>query len=109
MWYQEYAFTNGNPAERRTPRHTWFWDGFVHVDPTKEATAQQIRLENNTTTLAAECAKDGRDYMSVLRQRAKEIKLMRELEIPIANDQPVQETQPEPDDGSEPEDGKKDE
>lgn len=109
MWYQEYAFTNGNPAERRTPRHTWFWDGFVHVDPTKEATAQQIRLENNTTTLAAECAKDGRDYMSVLRQRAKEIKLMRELEIPIANDQIVQETQPEPDDGSEPKDGKKDE
>ena len=109
MWYQEYSFTNGNPAERRTPRHTWFWDGFVHVDPTKEATAQQIRLENNTTTLAAECAKDGRDYMSVLRQRAKEIKLMRELEIPIANDQMVQETQPEPDDGSEPKDGKKDE
>lgn len=86
LWYQEYALAEGDPSERRTPRHTWFWDGFVHVDPTKEATAQQIRLENNTTTLAAECAKDGRDYMSVLRQRAKEIKLMREWDIPIAND-----------------------
>lgn len=86
LWYEEYALAEGDPAERRTPRHTWFWDGFVHVDPTKEAKAQQIRLENNTTTLAAECAKDGRDYMSVLRQRAKEIKLMRELDIPIAND-----------------------
>lgn len=42
LWYQEYAFAEGNPMERRTPRHTWFWDGFVHVDPTKEATAQQI-------------------------------------------------------------------
>ncbi len=31
----------------------------------KEATAQEKRLANNTTTLAAECAKDGRDYMSV--------------------------------------------
>jgi lambda family phage portal protein len=101
MWYREYVFAGGGFAERRTPRHTWFWDGFVHVDPTKEANAQQIRLENNTTTLAAECAKDGRDYMSVLRQRAKEIKLMRELEIPIANDQLVAEKQPEPDEGSE--------
>jgi hypothetical protein len=33
--------------------------------------------------LAAECAKEGRDYLSVLRQRAKEYKLMRELGIPI--------------------------
>ena len=101
LWYQEYAFAEGNPAERRTPRHTWFWDGFVHVDPTKEANAQQIRLENNTTTLAAECAKDGRDYMSVLRQRAKEIKLMRSLGIPIAGEEKAVENQPEPDDGSE--------
>ena len=85
MWFREYSLLH--PAGGyRTPRHTWFWDGFVHVDPTKEATAQQIRLENNTTTLAAECAKDGRDYMTVLRQRAKEISMMRELGIPIAGE-----------------------
>jgi len=82
-WYREYALAEGNPLEQRTPRHTWFWDGFVHVDPTKEATAQETRLLNHTTTLAAECAKDGRDYMSVLRQRSKEIKLMRQMGIPI--------------------------
>jgi capsid protein len=64
--------------------HCWFWDGFGHADPVKEASAQQIRLANNTTTLAAECAKDGRDYLAVLRQRAKELRLMRELEIPVA-------------------------
>lgn len=84
------------PAER----HTWFWDGFPHVDPGKEATAQEKRLANNTTTLAAECAKDGRDYMSVLRQRAKELKLMREWGIPVAGEEKNMEH--EPDDGSEP-------
>ncbi len=86
-WYREYALLGADSPERRTPRHTWFWDGFVHVDPTKEATAQQIRLANHTTTLAAECAKDGRDYMSVLRQRAKEFRLMRELGIPTSEDE----------------------
>ncbi len=86
MWYREYALVSAD-GNYRTPRHTWFWDGFVHVDPTKEATAQQIRLANNTTTLAAECAKDGRDYMTVLRQRAKEIQLMREYGIPITEEQ----------------------
>ena len=64
--------------------HLWFWDGFGHADPVKEATAQQMRLANNTTTLAAECAQDGRDYLAVLRQRAKELRLMREMEIPLA-------------------------
>lgn len=86
MWFREYSLVNPT-GEFRTPRHTWFWDGFVHVDPTKEANAQQIRLANHTTTLAAECAKDGRDYMSVLRQRAKEIKLMREYGIPVPGEQ----------------------
>ena len=103
MWYREYSLLRRNFRELQTPRHAWFWDGFVHVDPTKEATAQEIRLANNTTTLAAECAKDGRDYMSVLRQRAKEIKLMKELGIPINSASPeTGKQQPEPDDGSEP-------
>ena len=88
LWFREYSLTRPVMEDDllRTPRHTWFWDGFVHVDPMKEANAQAVRLTNNTTTLTAECAKDGRDYMSVLRQRAKEIKLMREYGIPIAGD-----------------------
>ena len=45
--------------------------------------AQEKRLANSTTTLASECAADGRDYLSVLRQRAKEIRLMRQLGIPL--------------------------
>lgn len=100
VWFREYQLTTMQPFA--TERHTWFWDGFPHVDPSKEASAQEKRLANNTTTLAAECAKDGRDYMSVLHQRAKELKLMRNLGIPVTGEQ-FTETPTEPeDDGSEP-------
>ena len=61
--------------------HQWFWDGQEHVDPGKEASAQQTRLLSNTTTLAAEYAAQGKDYEVELRQRASEIKLMKELGI----------------------------
>jgi len=66
-------------AEFTLLSHQWFWDGTEHVDPAKEANAQATRLTNNTTTLANEYAKQGRDWETELRQRAKEIALMREL------------------------------
>ena len=59
--------------------HQWFWDGTEHVDPAKEANAQEKRLNNNTTTLANEYARQGKDWETQLRQRAKEKELMREL------------------------------
>jgi lambda family phage portal protein len=59
--------------------HQWFWDGFEHVDPAKEASAQATRLQSNTTTLAAEFARSGLDWEAELRQRAREVALMREL------------------------------
>ncbi len=59
--------------------HQWFWDGTEHVDPAKEAKAQEKRLKNNTTTLAAEYARQGKDWETELHQRAKEKELMREL------------------------------
>jgi len=99
MWFREYSLTTMRTFP--TERHTWFWDGFPHVDPNKEATAQEKRLSNHITTLAAECARDGRDYLAVLRQRGKEIRLMRELGIPIDGEEKTA-NQPEPDDGSEP-------
>lgn len=60
-------------------RTQWFWDGLEHVDPLKEANAQATRLGNNTTTLAAEYARQGLDWENELRQRAKERALMDEL------------------------------
>jgi len=59
--------------------HQWFWDGHEHVDPAKEASAQATRLASHTTTLATEYARQGRDWESELRQRAKETALMAEL------------------------------
>jgi lambda family phage portal protein len=60
---------------------SWVWDGNEHVDPQSEASAQQMRLESNTTTLAAEYAKLGKDWEIELEQRARELERMRELGI----------------------------
>ena len=59
--------------------HDWMWDGQEHVDPLKEANAQAKRLENGTTTLASEYAKQGKDWETELRQRARELALIEEL------------------------------
>jgi len=68
--------------------HQWFWDGTEHVDPAKEATAQEKRLKNNTTTLADEYAKQGKDWETQLRQRAKEKQLIAELGLTEAEAAP---------------------
>lgn len=73
--------------------HTWIFDGWEHVDPQKEATAQKTRLGNLTTTLAAEYAKTGKDWEVELEQIAKERAKMKELgisvEAPSRDDTPV--------------------
>lgn len=61
----------------------------VHVDPAKEATAQATRLASNTTTLAYEYARQGRDWEEALRQRAKEVALMKELGLAPEQVQPT--------------------
>ena len=69
--------------------HQWFFDGTEHVDPAKEANAQATRLASNTTTLAAEYARQGKDWETELRQRAKEVALMKELGLTIAQATPA--------------------
>jgi lambda family phage portal protein len=83
-WLREAILIEGYlPSSLRrldsTFEHQWFWDGHEHVDPAKEANAQKIRLANHTTTLANEFARQGRDWEAELKQRAKELALMREL------------------------------
>ena len=58
---------------------SWTWDGHEHVDPTKESEAEAMQLETNTATLAEICSKRGKDWRVVLRQRAVEKQLEREL------------------------------
>lgn len=64
---------------KSSPEHQWFWDGNEHVDPAKEANAQETRLRNYTTTLAQEYSRQGKDWEAELRQRAREKNLMKEL------------------------------
>jgi lambda family phage portal protein len=82
-WLDEAALIKGLLPDGLPPvvewNWRWIWQGWEHVDPTKEADAQTIRLMNNTTTLADECSKVGADWREILRQRAAEKTLMREL------------------------------
>ena len=64
--------------------HEWYWDGHEHVDPAKEAQAQERRLANHTTTLTYEYAKRGIDVRVALETRAQELQLMKELGIPLS-------------------------
>jgi lambda family phage portal protein len=81
----EFAFLRG----LNSLPHQWFWDGTEHVDPAKEATAQERRLRNHTTTLADEYARQGKDWEVQLRQRAKERQLMVELGLADAQAAPA--------------------
>lgn len=54
------------------PAPTWMWRGREHVDPVKEAQAQDIRLKNGMTNKRDECAKEGRDWAENDRQRKVE-------------------------------------
>lgn len=78
-----------------TFEHQWFWDGHEHVDPAKEANAQKIRLASHTTTLAIEFARQGRDWETELKQRAKEISLMRDLGLTIESDETDSSSKPD--------------
>jgi lambda family phage portal protein len=68
--------------------HQWFWDGHEHVDPLKEASAQATRLAQHTTTLADEYARRGQDWETQLRQRSKELTLIKDLGLPTGETTP---------------------
>lgn len=67
----------------------WMWPALGHVDRKKEADGQTAELANHTTNLAIEWAKQGFDWEQQLRQRAKELQLLRELGLSVAS-QPQQ-------------------
>lgn len=58
----------------------WTAAGRGWIDPVKEAQASQIRVAGNLSTLQAECAEQGSDWRDVLRQRARELVFIKELE-----------------------------
>jgi lambda family phage portal protein len=105
-WINESVLIEGllpQPARLRNaelPRQ-WFWDGNEHVDPVKEASAQATRLQGHTTTLAREYAEQGLDWETELRQRAKEIALMKELGLSNAEAAPSAPAENDEDDAEE--------
>jgi hypothetical protein len=82
-WLDEAALVPGLIPDGLPPvaawNWTWTWDGFEHVDPLKEANAEAAMVAANMTTLSEVCSKRGRDWRVVLRQRAAEKELAREL------------------------------
>ena len=80
-WLREWSLVRGRALPEGWLPHVWFWDGREHVDPAKEANAQATRLKSNTTSLANEYAKQGKDWETELRQIAKERRLMEQLGI----------------------------
>jgi capsid protein len=52
----------GDLGELARVPHQWFWEGREHVDPAKEASADDTRLGNGTLSLPSYWARQGRDW-----------------------------------------------
>lgn len=99
-WLEEAAMVPGLIPDGLPPvaewNWSWTWDGFEHVDPVKEATAEGLMLQNNTSSLADICSRRGRDWRVVLRQRAAERAVERELGIEPVPQAPTPQQQEQP-------------
>jgi hypothetical protein len=60
------------------PEHKWHWDGFFHVDPTREANAQTERFRNGTEHLADAWSKNGRIWHREVELAAKSFGLTKD-------------------------------
>ena len=80
-WFDEWSIVAGyrRAEDEPYPHCQWYFDGFEHVDPVKEAEAQAIRLLSGTTNLMIECGKAGYDWEEITMQAAKERELRESL------------------------------
>lgn len=88
------------PSNLRGPEnwsHKWVWPGREHVDPVKDATAQDIRLRNGMTTYEEEKAREGGDYYPMFEQQGRERQERERLKLPLL--QPHGQPQPVEDGG----------
>lgn len=63
--------------------HRWLWPGIEHVDPEKEANAQEIRLRNLMTSFSDECQRQGVDPESRAQTIANDLAMFERLKIPV--------------------------
>ena len=85
LWLQEAMLMDNyitTGIERIEPSMIeWYWPGIEHVDPQKEANAQQTRLSAFTTSLSAEYARQGKDWRKELEQIAIEQQYLKDKGI----------------------------
>lgn len=67
---------------KRWPRQ-WFWPKPPIVDPKADAVADSMRLGNGTLTYGDYYAEQGADWREKFQQRAAELKLAKELGLPL--------------------------
>jgi len=86
LWIEEAALAGQIPyglPVRDKWTWEWTWDGFSHIDPLKEASAEQVALSGSATTLAEVCARRGKDWRKVLQQKAAEKAFAEELGLDL--------------------------
>lgn len=97
-WWKEARLIPGYlPPRGRAalPPIEWRWDSAPAIDELKESQAKQIRLSiPGLSTLADECATEGKDWETQLQQRAIELARMRELGFPVAFGVPLDAASP---------------
>lgn len=64
-------------------KHVWIPPGWSWIDPLKEVKANSEALSTGQDTLSRICAERGEDWRDVLRQRAKEMQMAKELGITL--------------------------
>jgi lambda family phage portal protein len=87
-------------AKTAWTRCEWIGPGKGHIDPLKEAQADQLEMNMGTLTLEQACAERGQDWKETLEQVAMEKRYMAKLGISFTPPlpQPAQETAtPDPD------------
>lgn len=78
-WYKEWRYNNPK-APKEAPKHGWIWDSInEHSDPYKQAHAEAVAIQHNTTTLASIYAEKGLNWETEIRQIARERKALVDL------------------------------
>jgi lambda family phage portal protein len=67
-------------------RATWIGANAGQIDEMKETQAALMRIRGGLSTLEIECGRLGRDYREVLRQMAREQKLVQSLDLELDHD-----------------------
>lgn len=86
-WLDEAIMVPGYIPKWITPANVvaeWFYDVRPHVDPSKEASADETGLRTHSTTYQEIYGKKGQYWKDRLRQRGREVGFLKELGLSVA-------------------------